>query len=89
MPASSAKSPPWATINQEDWPEQVKEDILQDYEGRYGDRRQELVFIGQFGKDKAKIVKSFESILDGCLVTDQELAEYDQMKDNDEDFELV
>jgi len=44
----------------------------------YADRRQELVFIGQ-RVDEAAI----RAILDGCLLTDSEMAAYKKKQDND------
>lgn len=46
--------------------------IMSDFEGKHGDRRQEIVFIGA-GMDQAGI----ESALDTALLTDEELAEYE------------
>ena len=50
---------------------------MYDFEGIYGDRRQEIVFIGQFGDDNGSSKKALEEVLDSCLLTDKELAEYD------------
>ena len=44
--------------------------ILADCEGKWGDRRQELIFIGQ-DLPEAQIIAA----LDGCLATDDEMAE--------------
>ena len=56
----------------EEWleDEESREEIRSKFVGEYGDRHQELVFIGQ-GLDQMWI----ESILDACLVTGSEYAE--------------
>ena len=67
----------WAAVPDDDWPtdEQQRGVILADFarDTRYGDRRQEIVFIGA-GMDEAAISKQ----LDGALLTDAEMAEYDK-----------
>ncbi len=60
----------WATIPPTEWPEDYREAIEEDWHPEFGDRRQEMVFIGQ-NLDKA----SFTVALDACLLTDAELAE--------------
>ena len=62
----------WAAAPMEEWPEdeESREEIRSKFVGDYGDRHQELVFIGQ-GLDQPRI----ESILDCCLVTKSEYAE--------------
>ena len=37
----------------------------------------ELVFIGQFGNDDGKSRKALEEVLDSCLLTDDEMKEYE------------
>lgn len=68
----------WANIPRADWPEQeaVIAEITEDFEGEFGDRRQELIFIGQFKDPAAQ--KSMESDLDSCLLSDEELEIYKQ-----------
>ena len=67
----------WADIKQEDWPLNMKDEITIDFEGTHGDRRQELVFIGQFGKDEASAKKEIEDLLDACLLSNDEMSVYE------------
>lgn len=59
----------WAAASEEEWPSDEEEiaEIRSRFLGEYGDRHQELVFIGQ-GLDQERI----ERILDRCLLTDLE-----------------
>jgi G3E family GTPase len=61
------------------WPqnEQIVREIKKDFEGVLGDKRQELVFIGQF--DKGDMEKICEE-LNACLVNDKEWKQYQKMK---------
>ena len=49
-------------------PPELRSAVEKDVEGEYGDRRQELVFIGS-GMDEATLTET----LDGCLLTDSEM----------------
>ncbi len=63
--------PWWASVPQSRWPEhpEERERILANWHGSYGDRRQQIVFIGQnIDEDRVR------SELDACLLTDAELA---------------
>ena len=62
----------WAAAPEDEWPEEEEliAEIRSNYVGEYGDRHQELVFIGQ-ALDQQRI----ENILDRCLLSDQEFAE--------------
>ena len=61
--------PWWAETPQDDWPDDAQEvaELRARFVGPYGDRQQELVIIGQ-SLDASHI----ESILDQCLVTEEE-----------------
>ena len=64
----------WAAAPEEEWPEDSPEnaelliDIRSEFEEPYGDRRQEIVFIG-IDMDRPVI----ESLLEECMLTDEEL----------------
>jgi len=66
----------WSAAPDEEWPEDLPEnaellaDIRKEFEEPYGDRRQEIVFIG-IDMDRPVI----ESLLERCLLTDEEMAE--------------
>ncbi|KAL2860088.1 CobW/HypB/UreG, nucleotide-binding domain-containing protein [Aspergillus pseudodeflectus] len=68
---------PWfAEVPEEDWPEDkdVRESIERDFQGKWGDRRQELVFIGE-GLD----VQAITGLLDGCLLDDKDWRRWEQV----------
>lgn len=50
-----------------------------------GDRRQELVFIGQFGKDGGSSRKALEEVLDSCLLTEEEMKDYETIAPKGDD----
>ena len=66
----------WSAAPEEEWPEDTPEnaemlaEIHREFQEPYGDRRQEIVFIG-IDMDRPVI----ESMLEDCLLTDEELAE--------------
>eukprot|EP00818_Percolomonas_sp_WS_P002193 CAMPEP_0117437110 /NCGR_PEP_ID=MMETSP0759-20121206/1353_1 /TAXON_ID=63605 /ORGANISM="Percolomonas cosmopolitus, Strain WS" /LENGTH=495 /DNA_ID=CAMNT_0005228729 /DNA_START=1355 /DNA_END=2842 /DNA_ORIENTATION=+ len=64
----------FASMDEQQWSEEVPDDlkdqIKQDWEGEYGDRRVELVFIGYKDMNEQKIVQ----LLDECLVSDEQFA---------------
>ncbi|MEL6199817.1 MAG: zinc metallochaperone GTPase ZigA [Pseudomonadota bacterium] len=61
----------WSAVKPELWPPDAdhRREIMSQVEPPYGDRRQEIVFIGQ-NMDKAEATAA----LDACLLTDAELA---------------
>ncbi|KAJ5158014.1 uncharacterized protein N7500_007665 [Penicillium coprophilum] len=71
---------PWfSEVSEEDWPEDkdVRESIQNDFQGPWGDRRQELVFIGE-GIDNVKI----STLLDECLLNDKEMKKWEKVMKN-------
>ena len=72
----------WAAAPNDEWPEYeaFREEIRSKFVGEYGDRHQELVFIGQ-GVDQQRV----ESILDDCLLTDLEYSQGPEVWANFED----
>ncbi|MEC8651142.1 MAG: GTP-binding protein, partial [Planctomycetota bacterium] len=61
----------WATAPREDWPEDpaTREELEANWEGQFGDRRQELVVIGRDVDEN-----DLRARLDACLLDDAELA---------------
>ncbi|NKB63883.1 MAG: GTP-binding protein [Gammaproteobacteria bacterium] len=61
----------WAAAPRAHWPEDLDQraQIETEFEGQYGDRRQEIVFIGQHLEPEQT-----REILDQCLLTDAEMA---------------
>lgn len=70
----------WAAMPKENWPdsEDAHEFIQSNWQEPYGDRRQELVFIGQ-RLEKEKMKQS----LDDCLMTEAEMKKIKKLKLND------
>jgi G3E family GTPase len=62
-------NPWWAEIDKEHWPDNLYEAIQPLWHEPYGDRQQEIVIIGQSLK-----IEYITSILDGCLLNDEEMA---------------
>eukprot|EP00158_Paraphelidium_tribonemae_P004858 Partr_v1_DN27011_c1_g1_i2_m28713 putative CobW domain-containing protein len=62
-------SPWFCTVPEDEWPEEATESIKKDFDGEWGDRRQEVVFIGA-SMDQESIRNS----LSLCLLSDDEWA---------------
>jgi G3E family GTPase len=62
----------WAALPREEWPEDEASlrRMQETWREPYGDRRQELVLVG----DPALLAKAMRTGLDGCLLTDEEFA---------------
>lgn len=61
-------NPWWAEIDKEHWPENLEREIAPLWHEPYGDRQQEIVWIGQ-SLDKEAIT----AILNACLVSDEDM----------------
>jgi G3E family GTPase len=68
----------WDDISRKEWPEGAEPEIMIDFDGKHGDRRQEIVFIGQFGTASTNSKEAFTEVLDSCLLTDEEFALYEK-----------
>ncbi len=70
------------TVPDADWPTDpaVREAITRDFDGRWGDRRQELVFIGQ--QMRAGAEQRIRNALDSCLLDDAEFAAWEATMDS-------
>ena len=74
----------WADIPESEWPVNSQDDIRVDWDmehPKHGDRRQELVFIGQFDSEEER--KGLENLLDECLLTDDEMEIYEKVACSD------
>lgn len=70
---------PWFDVSGlEDIPEDTAKLIKEEFEGPYGDRRNELVFIG-LGIDKSKL----SGVLDACLLNDEEFEKFVKVVKNE------
>lgn len=75
----------WATLSQDKWPQEARDDILLDFDNpshdesngfaSVGDRRQEIVLIGK-GLNDDRQRTAIQKILESCLVSDEEYSIY-------------
>jgi len=78
------------TVPEEDWSDQaeVVEAIKADFQGEWGDRRQEIVFIGQHMKAGGGELR-IRRAMDGCLLTDREFRAWEKaMRSKDPEGKL-
>jgi len=61
----------WAAVDRKEWPQDStwRATIRNSFKSPYGDRRQEIVFIGTKGMDRKELTRR----LDDCLLTDAEM----------------
>ncbi|KAL9654441.1 hypothetical protein ABK040_010464 [Willaertia magna] len=72
----------WASIPKEKWPKD-DDSLAKVWDERWGDRRQELVFIGMDISEQEVFAK-----LDSCLLTDEEMKMEEKWKDFEDPIEL-
>jgi hypothetical protein len=68
----------WDDIDRKEWPQGAESEIMIDFDGKHGDRRQELVFIGQFGSTSTNSKDALIEVLDSCLLTEEEFTLYEK-----------
>jgi G3E family GTPase len=79
----------WGDVAPAEWPQGMEDEIKIDFEGKHGDRRQELVFIGLFAKKEGKTQAAFEYMLDQCLLTDEEMTKYEKIAETGSEDDLL
>lgn len=88
----------WATLDRDQWPEEAIDDILIDFDcvdhidddnvelmESVGDRRQEIVFIGQ-GLNNIKQQEIIKQCLDSCLLTEEEFILYTKIRHEEDEL---
>lgn len=89
----------WATLSQDLWPDEARDSILADFDVAdhddktidtdsavsVGDRRQEIVFIGP-GLGSSTSQTKVESVLDSCLLNDEEWDDFCSKWSNEADL---
>jgi G3E family GTPase len=77
----------WATVERDRWPAEAEAAILEDFEGEGGDRRQEIVVIGE-DLDGGGRREGIVAALDGALLDEEELALYGSLVREGKEGEL-
>ncbi|KAF2685281.1 cobW-domain-containing protein [Lentithecium fluviatile CBS 122367] len=79
----SSEMPWFCKVDEVEWmaDEETTENIKADFEGKWGDRRQELVFIGE-----ALDTRGLTALFDGCLLSKKEMRKWERVM-QDEDLE--
>ncbi|EST06434.1 Histidine triad (HIT) protein [Kalmanozyma brasiliensis GHG001] len=70
-------------LNEEMWPQdkEIVEAIKKDFQGDWGDRRQEIVLIGKSMRDGGE--ERLQAALDQCLLTDEEMQQWEAIMKDD------
>ena len=77
-------------VPEDEWPRdpEVRKAITRDFDGKWGDRRQEIVFIGQKMKSGGEL--RLRKALDACLLNDDEFKIWEEtMAFDDADDKLA
>ncbi|KAI1136307.1 putative cobalamin synthesis protein [Hypoxylon sp. FL0543] len=71
-------------IPEDEWPTdpETRKAITRDFDGKWGDRRQELVFIGQQMRNGGEV--RLRKALDACLLNDEEFREWEAAMESDD-----
>ncbi|KAI1765189.1 putative cobalamin synthesis protein [Hypoxylon sp. FL1150] len=71
-------------IPEDEWPSdpETRKAITRDFDGRWGDRRQELVFIGQQMRKGGE--ERLRKALDACLLNDDEFRQWEDAMESDD-----
>ncbi|KAI0376865.1 putative cobalamin synthesis protein [Hypomontagnella monticulosa] len=74
-------------IPEDEWPAdpETRKAITRDFDGKWGDRRQELVFIGQQMRNGGE--KRLRQALDKCLLDDEEFRIWEEVMESDVDVQ--
>jgi len=89
----------WATLPQDQWPEEARDEILVDFDNSnhdeiaydfssVGDRRQEVVLIGP-GMANSKNRMHIQDALRECLLTEQEYQEYQDLANDENELKAA
>ncbi|KAK6951496.1 hypothetical protein Daesc_008031 [Daldinia eschscholtzii] len=70
-------------VPEDEWPKdpETRKAITRDFDGKWGDRRQELVFIGQQMRKGGE--ERLRRALDACLLNDEEFRSWEEAMESD------